>query len=152
MTLYKDQGGRGSWAGDVDTGFVDDTFECEEGVYRVASSEEQAGGWKAGERHGKGSSTSADGIVEYATCEKSYEQLRMMEKKILLLIDEMKNLAAELKAREGIKPSDVRHIAPRSAEMVALVEMPCTRVIKANPNTHQLRGGTRSAEYQKKSN
>ena len=28
--------------------------------------------------------------------------------------------------------------------------MPCTRVGKANPNTNQLRGGTRSTEYQKK--
>ena len=33
----------------------------------------------------------------------------------------MKNLAAELKAHEGIKPSDVKYIAPRSAEMIALV-------------------------------
>ena len=33
-----------------------------------------------------------------------------------------------------------------------LVEMPCTRVIKANPNTHQLWGGTHSAEYIKKTN
>ena len=51
---------------------------------------------------------------------KSYKQLSMMERKTLLLIDEMKNLAAKLKAREGIKP-DVEHIAPRSAEMLALV-------------------------------
>ena len=35
----------------------------------------------------------------------------------------MKNLAAELKAREGIKPSDVKYIAPRSAEMIALVAL-----------------------------
>ena len=33
-----------------------------------------------------------------------------------------------------------------------LVEMSCTRVGKANPNTNQLQGGTRSAKYQKKSN
>ena len=31
-----------------------------------------------------------------------------------------------------------------------LVEIPCTRVGKANSNTNQLRGGTHSAEYQKK--
>ena len=31
-----------------------------------------------------------------------------------------------------------------------LVEMSCTRVGKANPNTNQLQGGTRSAKYQKK--
>ena len=39
------------------------------------------------------------------------------------LVDEMKNLTAELKVREGIKPSasDVMYIAPQSAEMVALV-------------------------------
>merc|ERR1712194_852343 len=52
---------------------------------------------------------------------KSYEKLSMMEKKQILLVDEMKNLAAELKAREGIKPSDVKYITPRSAEMLALV-------------------------------
>ena len=39
----------------------------------------------------------------------------------LLLVDEMKNLAAELKAREGITPSDVKYIVPQSAEMITLV-------------------------------
>ena len=33
----------------------------------------------------------------------------------------MKNLAAELKAREGITPSDVKYIVPQSAEMITLV-------------------------------
>ena len=49
---------------------------------------------------------------------KSYGQLSM---KNLLLIDETKNLAAELKACQGITPSDVKHIASRSTEMIALV-------------------------------
>ena len=35
---------------------------------------------------------------------KSYDKLSMMEKKQILMVDETKNLAAELKAREGIKP------------------------------------------------
>ena len=52
---------------------------------------------------------------------KSYEQLSTMETKKLLLIDEMKNFATELKAREGITSSDVKDIVPRSGEMIALV-------------------------------
>ena len=44
-----------------------------------------------------------------------------METKKLLLIDEMKNFATELKAREGITSSDVKDIVPRSGEMIALV-------------------------------
>ena len=32
----------------------------------------------------------------------------------------------------------------------SLVEMSCGLIGKANPNTKQLRGGTHSAEYQKK--
>ena len=30
-------------------------------------------------------------------------------------------LLAELKACKGIKPSDIKHIVPRSAEMIAIV-------------------------------
>ena len=52
---------------------------------------------------------------------KSYDKLSMMEKKQILLVDKMKNLAAELKARKGIKPSDVKYITPRLVEMLALV-------------------------------
>ena len=52
---------------------------------------------------------------------KPYAQLSMMEKKNLLKVDKMKNLAVHLKAREGIQPSDVKQIAPQSAEMLALV-------------------------------
>jgi hypothetical protein len=51
---------------------------------------------------------------------KPYTQLSMMEKKNLLKVDEMKNLAVQLKAREGIQPSDVKQIAPQLAEMLAL--------------------------------
>ena len=43
------------------------------------------------------------------------------EKKDLLRVDEMKNLTAQLKVREGIKPGDVKYIVPQSAEMIALV-------------------------------
>ena len=52
---------------------------------------------------------------------KPYAQLSMTEKKILLKVNEMKNLAVQLKAREGIQPNDVKKIAPQSAEMLALV-------------------------------
>ena len=45
----------------------------------------------------------------------------MIEKKNLLLIDEMKNLAAELKARKCTKPSDIKLSAPHSVQMIALV-------------------------------
>ena len=41
--------------------------------------------------------------------------------KRLLRLDEMKNLVAQGKARDGIKPGDVKYIVPCSAEMVALV-------------------------------
>ena len=47
--------------------------------------------------------------------------MSMMEERNLLLIDKMKNLTAELKACEGIKPSDVKYIAARSVPMIALV-------------------------------
>ena len=36
----------------------------------------------------------------------------MKEKKDLLQVYEMKNLAAQLKVREGIQPSDVKYIVP----------------------------------------
>ena len=45
----------------------------------------------------------------------------MKEKKDLLKVDEMKNLVAQLKAREGIQPSNIKYIVPHSAEMKTLV-------------------------------
>ena len=48
-------------------------------------------------------------------------QLSMKEKRELLRIDQMKMLAGELKAGDGIRPSDVKYIVPKSAAMKALV-------------------------------
>jgi len=45
----------------------------------------------------------------------------MKEKRDLLRIDQMKMLAGELKAGDGIRPSDVKYIVPKSAAMKALV-------------------------------
>ena len=45
----------------------------------------------------------------------------MKEKKDMLKVDEMKNLADKSKAREGIQPSDTKYIVPQSAEMKAFV-------------------------------
>ena len=54
---------------------------------------------------------------------KNYNQLSMKEKKDIIRVDKMKNLAAQLKAREDIKPGDVKYIVPQSAEMIALVRI-----------------------------
>jgi hypothetical protein len=45
-------------------------------------------------------------------------ELSTKKKKDLLHVDKTKNLAAQLKAREGIQPSDVKYIAPKSTEMI----------------------------------
>ena len=45
----------------------------------------------------------------------------MAEKKELLINDETGILAVELKAREGIKPTNVKSIAPQSREIKELV-------------------------------
>ena len=52
---------------------------------------------------------------------KPCNQLSMKEKRDLLRIDQMKMLAGELKAGDGIRPSDVKYIVPKSAAMKALV-------------------------------
>ena len=52
---------------------------------------------------------------------KPYNQLSIKEKKDILKVNEMKNLAAQLKARESVQPSDTKYIVPQSAEMKALV-------------------------------
>ena len=38
-------------------------------------------------------------------------------------VESMTDLAVEIEARKGIKPSDVTYIAPQSAEMIALVAL-----------------------------
>ena len=48
-------------------------------------------------------------------------QLNIEEKPDLLRVDQMKMLAEELKGGDGIKPSDVKYIVPKSAAMKALV-------------------------------
>ena len=53
--------------------------------------------------------------------DKLYKDLKHKEKVDYLRLDEMKNLVAQGKARDGIKPGDVKYIVPCSAEMVALV-------------------------------
>jgi len=87
--LYKDHGNWGSYDGELDEAghrqgkgkmtyacgdyykgyFVDDTYDCDRGVYHWADGEEYDGGWKAGERHGKGCFENADGTVEYSNFE-----------------------------------------------------------------------------------
>ena len=52
---------------------------------------------------------------------KTFDQLSMKEKRDLLRVDQMKMLAEELKAGDGIRPSDVKYIVPQSAAMRALV-------------------------------
>ena len=46
---------------------------------------------------------------------KPCNQLSMKQKRDLLRIDQMKMLAGELKAGDGIRPSDVKYIVPKSA-------------------------------------
>ena len=50
-----------------------------------------------------------------------YKDLKHKEKVDYLRPDEMKNLAAQGKGRDGIQSGDVKYIVPCSAEMVALV-------------------------------
>ena len=52
-----------------------------------------------------------------------YNELKHKEKKDLLRLDEMQNLVVKGKAQDGIKPSDIKYIVPRSAEMIALVSI-----------------------------
>ena len=52
---------------------------------------------------------------------KKINQLSIKEKRDLLRVDQMKMLAGELKARDGIIPNDVKYIVPKSAAMKALV-------------------------------
>ena len=52
---------------------------------------------------------------------KTYTQLSMKEIRDLLKVDQMKMLTGELKAGDGIRPSDVKYIVPQSAAMQALV-------------------------------
>ena len=52
---------------------------------------------------------------------KAYGQLSMKEVRDLLKIDQMKTLAEELKAKDGIKPSNAKYIVPWSAALKALV-------------------------------
>ena len=54
--------------------------------------------------------------------EKPYEELSIAEKKELLINSEMGIRAAQLKARDGISPGDIKYIAPQSKEMQDLVE------------------------------
>ena len=50
-----------------------------------------------------------------------FDRLSMKEKRDLLRVDQMKMLAEELKAGDGIRPSDVKYIARQSVAMRALV-------------------------------
>ena len=52
---------------------------------------------------------------------KRYGQVSMAAKKAVLLIDNMKNPMAQLKACKGIKPADVKHIMSQSADMISLI-------------------------------
>ena len=54
--------------------------------------------------------------------EKPYEELSIAEKKQLLINSEMGIRAAQLKARDGISPGEIKYIAPQSKEMQDLVE------------------------------
>ena len=51
----------------------------------------------------------------------AYKELKQREKVDYLWRDETKNLVAQGKAQDGIKPSDVKYIVPQSAEMIALI-------------------------------
>ena len=92
--LFKDNGDWGSFDGDVDSagnrqgkgkmtyqggdsyegGFVDNKFECDKGVYRWADGDEYVGAWKAGQHHGRGRFTKADGTVDYSEYENGTEK------------------------------------------------------------------------------
>ena len=63
----------------------------------------------------------AEIIFQGIKLNKPYKDLKHKEKVDYLRLDEMKNLVAQGKARDGIKPGDVKYIVPCSAEMVALV-------------------------------
>ena len=52
---------------------------------------------------------------------KAYDQLSMKEIRDLLRVDQLKSLAGDGKAGDGIRPSDIKYIVPRSAAMRALV-------------------------------
>merc|ERR1712238_208396 len=48
---------------------------------------------------------------------KPFKKLTMKEKRDLLVLDEIRVLAAEGKARDGIEPRNVKYIVPQSTEM-----------------------------------
>ena len=52
---------------------------------------------------------------------KSFNKLTMKEKRDVLVQDEIRVLAADGKARDGIEPRDVKYIVPQSEEMKELV-------------------------------
>lgn len=52
---------------------------------------------------------------------KTFNQLSMKEIRDMLKMDQMKTLAGELKAQDGIRPRDVKYIVPKSTAMKALV-------------------------------
>ena len=52
---------------------------------------------------------------------KLFKELTMKEKRDLLVLDEIRILAEQGKAREGIEPRNVKYIVPQSEEMKELV-------------------------------